>query len=204
MRLEDENGDIYYPNDFLDVARSFGLLYDSLSLIMIRKAFERFQNEEERAVSINIGMRDIKNPEVVDFIYESLALMKHPENFIFELLENEDVGDYAQLVTFVDKIHELGGLISIDDFGSGYSNLQQILSIHSDFIKIDGSIIRNCCVDKESENIIALITGWKSLSARNVKIVAEFVENEEIQQKLSIYNVDYSQGYLFSKPSPKL
>ncbi|MBQ3907503.1 MAG: EAL domain-containing protein, partial [Lachnospiraceae bacterium] len=130
--------------------------------------------------------------------------MKHPENFIFELLENEDVGDYAQLVTFVDKIHELGGLISIDDFGSGYSNLQQILSIHSDFIKIDGSIIRNCCVDKESENIIALITGWKSLSARNVKIVAEFVENEEIQQKLSIYNVDYSQGYLFSKPSPKL
>ncbi len=204
MRLEDENGDIYYPNDFLDVARSFGLLYDSLSLIMIQKVFERFQNEEERAVSINIGMRDIKNPEVVDFIYESLALMKHPENFIFELLENEDVGDYAQLVTFVDKIHELGGLISIDDFGSGYSNLQQILSIHSDFIKIDGSIIRNCCVDKESENIIALITGWKSLSARNVKIVAEFVENEEIQQKLSIYNVDYSQGYLFSKPSPKL
>jgi EAL domain-containing protein (putative c-di-GMP-specific phosphodiesterase class I) len=192
------------PKDFLGVARSFGLLYDSLSLIMIRKVFERFQDEEDKAVSINIGIRDIQNPEILDYIYDTLSTMKHPENFIFEFLENEDVEDYNDLVTFVDKIHELGGLISIDDFGNGYSNLQHILSIHSDFIKIDGSIVRNCCVDKESENLVALITGWKSLSARNVKIIAEFVENEEIQKMMEIYNIDFSQGYLFSKPSSEI
>ncbi len=204
MRLADENGTIYYPGDFLEVARSYGLMYDQLSFTMIKKVFERFNNVEGKSVSINIGMRDVKNQEIVDYIYDFLSTTGHPENFTFELLENEDVGDYGILLNFVDKIHELGGLIAIDDFGSGYSNLQHILSIQSDFIKIDGSIIRNCCVDKDAENLIALITGWKNLSSRNVKIVAEFVENEEIQTKLTIYDVDYSQGYLFSKPAPDI
>ena len=108
------------------------------------------------------------------------------------------------MVRFVDKIHKLGGLISIDDFGSGYSNLQHIVSIHSDYIKIDGSIVRNCCKDQESENLVALISGWKNLSTREIQIVAEYVENEEIQKKLNRYGIDYSQGYLFSKPSPEL
>ena len=165
---------------------------------------DHFDECEGKSVSINIGMRDVKNQEIVDYIYDFLSTTGHPENFTFELLENEDVGDYGILLNFVDKIHELGGFIAIDDFGSGYSNLQHILSIQSDFIKIDGSIIRNCCVDKDAENLIALITGWKNLSSRNVKIVAEFVENEEIQTKLTIYDVDYSQGYLFSKPAPDI
>jgi len=204
MRLKDENGRIYEPRDFLAVARSFGLMYDSLSLIMIRKVFEKFKDAEGRSVSVNLGIRDVRNREIVEFIYDNLSTMKHPENFIFELLENEDVDDYNVLINFVDKIHELGGKISIDDFGSGYSNLQHIVSIQSDFIKIDGSIVRNCCTDRESENLIALIAGWKNLSTRNVKIVAEYVENDDIQKKLTIYNVDYSQGYLFSKPSPEL
>ncbi|MBR4733684.1 MAG: EAL domain-containing protein [Lachnospiraceae bacterium] len=204
MRLADENGKIYYPGDFLEVARSYGLMYDQLSFTMIKKVFEQFKDVEGKSVSINIGMRDVKNQEIVDYIYDFLSTTRHPENFTFELLENEDVGDYGILLNFVDKIHELGGMISIDDFGSGYSNLQHVLSIQCDFIKIDGSIVRNCCVDKDAENLIALITGWKNLSSRNVKIVAEFVENEEIQSKLTIYDVDFSQGYLFSKPSPSI
>lgn len=204
MRLEDENGTIYYPNSFLGVARSFGLLYDALSMVMVRKVFEAFRCLEGISVSINLGIRDIKNRELVEFIYDSLSVFPNPQNYIFEILENEDIEDYDLLVEFVDKIHELGGQISIDDFGSGYSNLQHILNIHSDFIKIDGSIVRNCCDNVESENLIALITGWKDLSKRDIKIVAEFVENDEIQKKLTRYGVDYSQGYLFSKPKATL
>ena len=202
MRLEDEQGNIYYPGSFLDVARSFGVLYDSMSQIMIRKVFEAFKESEGISVSMNLGIRDIKNSELVDYIYEALERAPHPENFVFEILENEDIDDYDRLVSFVDKIHELGGLISIDDFGSGYSNLQHIVSIHSDYIKIDGSIVKKCCDSQESENLIALIAGWKDLSDRNVKIIAEYVENREIQEKLMCYNIDLSQGYLFSKPSP--
>jgi EAL domain-containing protein (putative c-di-GMP-specific phosphodiesterase class I) len=204
MRLEDENGRIYYPGSFLDVARSFGMLYDSLSFIMIRKVFEIFRTSEHTSVSINLGIRDIKNDDLIEYIFNFLSKTRHPENFVFEILENEDIGDYDMMVRFVSKIHELGALISIDDFGSGYSNLQHILSIRSDFIKIDGSIIKNCCESADSENLIALISGWKNLSQRDIKIIAEFVENENIQKKLMNYDVDYSQGYLFSKPSPEV
>ena len=202
--LQDENGKIYYPNSFLDIARSFGLLYDEISKIMIRKVFERFRDKTDLSVSLNLGIRDIKNKEITELIFDELARSPHPENYVFEILENEDVANYNELVAFVDRVHELGGLISIDDFGSGFSNLQHLLSIHSDFLKIDGSIVVNCCNSKDSENIIALIMGWKKLSSNNIGVVAEFVENDDIQKKLMMYDVDYSQGYLFSKPSPHL
>lgn len=204
MRLEDETGRVYYPGEFLGVARSFGLLYDSISKIMIRKVFEKFRNCADMSVSINLGIRDIKNKEIVEYIYEFLSSVDHPENFVFELLENEDVDEYEYLIAFVDKIHSLGGRISIDDFGSGYSNLQHVVSIRSDYLKIDGSIVKKCCDNKESENLIALISGWRKLSSRNVCIIAEYVENEAIQEKMQSYGIDFSQGYLFSKPAPEI
>ncbi len=130
--------------------------------------------------------------------------MPYPENFVFEILESEDIDDYTELTEFVDRVHELGGMIAIDDFGSGFSNLQHILGIHSDYLKIDGSIIRRCCDSQESENLLALISGWKSMSSHKISIIAEFVETQEIQNKIVSYDVDYSQGYLFSRPSPEL
>ena len=204
MRLEDENGTIYSPYRFLDVARSYGLLYDSASAIMIRKVFERFRDSEDVSVSINLGMRDIKNRDTMELVFDSLAEAKHPENFIFEILESEDVEAYDVLESFVDRVHQLGGKISIDDFGSGYSNLQHVVSIHSDYIKIDGSIIRNCCNSPESELLISLIVGYKQLGMQDLRIVAEFVENEQIQKLLLRHGIDYSQGYLFSRPSPDI
>ena len=204
MRLEDEEGNVYSPYRFLDVARSYGLLYDSASAIMIRKVFERFRNAEDVSVSINLGIRDIKNRETMEYVYDFLASVKHPENFVFEILENEDVDAYEVIENFVDRVHQLGGKISIDDFGSGYSNLQHIVAINSDYLKIDGSIIRKCCESREAEYIITLIMGWKKLSAQKIRIVAEFVENEEIQTMLMKYGIDFSQGYLFSKPSPNI
>ena len=204
MRLEDEKGKIYYPGSFLSVARSYGLLYDSISKIMIKKVFSRFKDIEDKSVSINLSIRDIKNPEVVSYIYEFLSTAKHPENFVFEILENEDIDNYEAMVRFVDRVHELGALISIDDFGSGFSNLQHITSINSDYLKIDGSIVRNCCEDEQSAKLIALIASWKKLSSSNISIIAEFVENEDIQKLLLDCNIDYSQGYLFSRPSPEI
>ena len=204
MRLTDENGRVYTPYAFLDVARSYGLLYDALSMAMIRKVFDAFRDSEKTSVSINISMRDIRNEELISTVFGFLATVSHPENFIFEILENEDVDEYETVLRFVDNIHKLGGKISIDDFGSGYSNLLHVVSIPADFLKIDGSIVKECCRNKESENLVALISNWNKMAARDSRIVAEFVENEEIQNKLIQYHIDYSQGYLFSKPSPEV
>lgn len=204
IRIKDETGRVYFPAEFLDVARTYGLLYDQLSRAMIHKVFEKFSGYEDKSVSINLSMRDIKNQELAEYICDFLTTAQHPENFVFEILENEDVDDYENVLSFVDRIHSLGGRISIDDFGSGYSNLLHVISIHADYIKIDGSIVSRCSADKESEYIIAMIAGWRKLSSRNVGIVAEFVENEDIQKMIENYGIDYSQGYLFSKPAPDI
>ena len=200
MRLEDEEGNLYYPDSFLDVARSFGLLYDRISMLMIKKVFSRFKDQQDNSVSINLGFRDITNREMTEYIYEFLLNTEHPENFVFEILENEDIPSYDELTAFVDRIHKLGGKVSIDDFGSGFSNLQHVIGIPFDYLKIDGSIVKRCCENKQSEDLIALISVWKNLSASNVRIIAEYVENVQIHEKIMKYDIDFSQGYLFSRP----
>lgn len=204
MRLRDEEGNIYTPFAFLDVARSYGLLYDALSMAMIRKVFDAFRDSENRSVSLNLGIRDIRNEELTGYIYGFLSTVRHPENFVFEILENEDVDEYDTLLRFVNNIRKLGGKTSIDDFGNGYSNLVRLVNIQADYLKIDESIIRECCRNKASEHLLQLISAWRELDDRDSRIVAEFVENEEIQNKLLRYHIDYSQGYLFSKPSPEI
>ena len=111
--------------------------------------------------------------------------------------------EYETLLRFVSRIHKLGGKISIDDFGSGYSNLQHVVNIPADYLKIDGSIVKECCTNKASEGLVQLISSWNRISGRDTRIIAEFVENEAIQDKLLQYGIDYSQGYLFSKPAPE-
>jgi len=204
MRLKDENGRMYSPAAFMEVARAYGLLYDALSMEMIRKVFNAFKDNENESVSINLGMRDIKNEELTRYICSFLSTARHPEHFIFEILENEDVDEYETLLRFVDSIHKLGGKTSIDDFGSGYSNLLHVVSIPADYLKIDGSIVKECCRNKASEGLVQLISSWNKLNDRDSKIVAEYVENEEIQDKLLRYDIEYSQGYLFSKPMPEI
>jgi EAL domain-containing protein (putative c-di-GMP-specific phosphodiesterase class I) len=204
MRLRDENGKVYTPFAFLEIARTYGLLYDALSMEMIRKVFNTFRNSEDKCVSINLGLRDIKNETLTGYIFSFLSTAPHPENFIFEILENEDVDEYETLLRFVDSVHKLGGKTSIDDFGSGYSNLQHLVSIPADYLKIDGSIVKECCENLASESLVQLISSWNRMNGRNSKIVAEFVEKEAIQDKLLRYSIDYSQGYLFSKPAPEI
>lgn len=200
MRLKDENGNVYAPPAFLDVARSYGLLYDALSREMLRKVFDAFKDSVGKSVSINLGMRDIKNEELTRYIYGFLATARHPENFVFEILENEDVDEYEILLCFVHRIQKLGGKISIDDFGSGYSNLLHMASIPANFLKIDGSIVKECCKSRASEGLVQMISTWNGISGRDTRIVAEYVESEAIQDKLLQYGIDFSQGYLFSKP----
>ena len=88
-------------------------------------------------------------------------------------------------------------LIAIDDFGSGYSNFQRVIDIDPDFIKIDGSLIKNIENPKFFHTVFAILNFAKSLSA---DLIAEFVENERIFQIVKMIGIEYSQGYFFSPP----
>lgn len=89
---------------------------------------------------------------------------------------------------------------ALDDFGSGVSSLSYLKSLPVDYLKIDGSLIKNIAVVESDREIIYLIN--ELAHKRGMKTIAEFVENEQILEQLRIIGVDYAQGYGIGKPEP--
>ncbi len=196
MRICDQNGSIYMPDDFLPIAKEYKL-YDRLSKMMIEVVFADAE-KRDFAVTINLNVQDIYNYDILQLIFNNLEKSKKPDKFIFEIVEGEEITDYDYLREFTNKIHSLGGKIAIDDFGTGYSNLLHVLRIDIDYLKITGEIIKEICNDDSCQEFVGMISAWASHRGKNV--IAEYVENKSIQKKLMEYKVAYSQGYLFSKP----
>ena len=198
MRISDKDGKIYYPDKFLPVAKKYNL-YEMLSVVMVKKVMSMFVDSDVR-VSINLNVRDLYDREMIKVIFGYLDKAAHPENFVFELVESEAVTDYCYLKQFADRIHEKRAKIAIDDFGSGFSNLMHILRIDADYLKIDGEIIRMICDDEKSMQFVSILSSW--CSNQETQVIAEYVENSEIQKNIENMGISFSQGYLFSKPQP--
>lgn len=196
IRIKDGQGKIYYPNQFLPISKEYNL-YESLSVSMVKKVMSMFLDRNIR-VTINLNVRDIYDRDMIKMIFHYLKKASHPENFIFELVESEEVKDYQFIKQFADSIHEHGAKVAIDDFGSGFSNLLHIIQIDADILKIDGEIIKEVSHDPNCREFVSMISGW--CSSKGKEVVGEFVENEDIQQVMEEIGITHSQGYYFSKP----
>lgn len=196
MRIQDGDGSLYFPNQFLALAKEYDL-YESLSILMVKKVMRMFL-ERDAKVTINLNVQDIYDRDMLKMIFTYLGQAPHPENFIFELVESEEVTDYQYIRQFATCIHEYGAQIAIDDFGSGFSNFLHIIRINADYLKIDGELIKEICHDENIQEFVEMIYGW--CAQRGKEVVAEFVENKEIQGVLENIGIPYSQGYYFAKP----
>ena len=107
----------------------------------------------------------------------------------------------TEIDEFLHQIKEKAKLY-IDDFGSGYANFDYLLKLGANGVKIDGSLVKNILTDKNSEILVKLVIDFAKHTG--IEVVAEYVENEEIFEKLKSLGVDYFQGYYFSKPSEDL
>lgn len=196
IRLLDEEGNIVPPVVFLEIAKR-SKLYKKLTKIVIEKSFNFFE-DKPYDFSVNITVEDILDPEINQFILRMLSVYKIGERVAFELVETEGIEQFDAIEEFINNVKSFGAKISIDDFGTGYSNLVYLTKLQADYIKIDGSIIKNILHDKKSELITSIIVAFAK--EMNIKTIAEFVENEEIDKKLKELGVDESQGYFISKP----
>lgn len=198
MRIQDAAGKIYTPYFFMDIAKKYHM-YVSLSKLMIEQVFKLFSGRKE-VVSINLSAYDINLDEMQDFIFYQLDHIEAADNFVFEILEDEDFKDMNRLKTFIEKARKYGVEIAIDDFGSGYSSFMEIVNLEPDYIKIDSSIIKNVDSNVINQKVLENINFLgKQL---NVKVVAEGVETEKIQENIEAIDIQYSQGFYFAKPVP--
>jgi len=196
MRIKKSEDEFISPFYFLEIAKE-ARLYFSLTKIIIEKSFKFFIDKEDD-FSINLTIEDIMNDEIVDFIENMLIKYKVGNRVIFEIVESESIENYAKVSQFIDKTRELGCRIAIDDFGTGYSNFEYLLKLDADFIKIDGSLIKNINTDETTEVIVKLIVEFAKRF--NKKTIAEYVHNEEVYEKVKALEIDYSQGYFLSEP----
>lgn len=196
LRIMDETGKIYYPDSFLPVAKEYDL-YESLSEFMVKTVIDMFWDKNV-IVTINLNVQDIYNRKMLAMIFERMQSAPHPENYVFEIVESEEITDYEYIRMFSDRVHELGAKIAIDDFGSGFSNLLHVLQIEADYIKIDGEIIRMVTEDPHCLEFIRLINGWCVDNSQEV--IAEYIENKQLQDIMMDIGVAHSQGYYLSRP----
>ncbi len=118
---------------------------------------------------------------------------------VFEIVESEGIEDFKEINNFIDKVKELGCKIAIDDFGSGYSNFEYLIKLNADYIKIDGSLIKDILIKKSNEEIVITIIDFAK--RQGFKTIAEFVSTKEIFEKVKDLGIDYAQGYYIDEPS---
>ena len=141
-RLINKNNDIISPYYFLDIAKKTRL-YPYITKRIISKAFDRFDSLKYE-FSINLSVVDILNDDTRRYIKSVLINNRETaKRVVFEILESEGLQNYTIIKSFIDDVKSLGCKIAIDDFGSGYSNFDHIISLDVDYIKIDASMIKN-------------------------------------------------------------
>lgn len=200
VRMVDEEGNIILPLEFLPVAKKMKI-YPRITQEVVNQACELFKNRSEE-FSINLSTADMEDARSMQKIIEVINRTNTASRIVFEILESEGVENYDTIKQFIAQVKVLGAKIAIDDFGTGYSNFEHILRLNVDYIKIDGSLIRN--ITNNSRNHIVIETIVNFAQKIGAQTIAEFVSDEAIFETVKKLNVTYSQGYFTGRPEPLL
>jgi EAL domain-containing protein (putative c-di-GMP-specific phosphodiesterase class I) len=185
------------PGDFLHIAKK-SKLYPKLTREIFTKVTDNLSSKKFE-FSINISVDDILDKNTNKFILNCLEKNDIGSWLVFEILESEGIENYKEVTKFLRDVKSLGAKIAIDDFGSGYSNFEYLLKLDIDFLKIDGSLIKNIDVNEDMQIITSTIVEFaKKLK---IKTIAEFVHNQKIYDIVKSMGFDYAQGYYIDKPS---
>ena len=200
IRIKNRSDGHLRPAEFLDIAKK-SKLYLQLSRSMIKSSFEALETSKF-PITINISAEDIVDKRVSSFIIRQLTNTGLGNLITFEIVESEQINNHLKVINFIKRVKNLGCKVAIDDFGSGYSNFDQILKLNVDYLKIDGSLIKNIDTDKDSEIMTKSIVSFAK--EMGIETIAEFVGNKAVFEKVKLLGIDYAQGYHIGKPSPQL
>lgn len=196
MRMKLPDGKILSPFIFLEHAKK-ARLYPMMTKKMIEKSCDYFK-DKDTVFSINLMIEDIKNEKTINFLFTKLIETNVANRVVLEIVESEGIEKFEEVGDFIKKAKSLGCKVAIDDFGTGYSNFEYIIKLNVDFLKIDGSLIKNIHVN---ENIrLTVLTIVNFAKVLGIETVAEFVHCQEVQNVVESLGIDYSQGYLFHEP----
>lgn len=195
MRIYDKEGTIIMPQVFIDKSRKYRL-FNKLMEILIVKTISYIKKYKIN-ISINLDYNDILNPSIKRLLIKNIKDNDFGKYLTVEILESKKINNYYIVNDFINELKAYNVSIAIDDFGSGFSNYEQILNINTDYIKLDGSLVKKIHKDVYYNLIKSIVQFCKE---QDIKIVAEFVSDLKILRYVKALEIDYSQGYYIGKP----
>lgn len=197
------DGELIAPSDFLEIAQLNGQIKE-LDCWVTCKAIQHLAliSKKNRDISyaINLSAVNIGNVKLLQLLKQQILEHQiNPHRIIFEITETAAVTDFAAAKEFIDTIREIGCAFALDDFGSGFASFYYLKQFPVDYIKIDGSFIRNLADSPDDQIFVRAMVDIAR--AYGKKTVAEFVENANTVELLLQYGVDYAQGYYIGKPA---
>ncbi len=199
MRLHDKGGVVIYPDQVLPIIIARNLTW-RLDQTVVRKAIHELFNGlppcQGFKVAFNLFPKDIRYAEIRDLIESELPKSgRHNFQFNLEVIEQ---AYQSSLFTEIAQLKEAGYQISVDDFGTGFSNLGSIKSLSPNFLKIDKSFVFDMEDSTIRSSLIPEIIGIAR--AVGAAVIAEGIENDAQRQMLLKLGVEFGQGYFFAKP----
>ena len=198
LRIVANDGTIITPDKILPVIKGTFILRN-ITKYVLDICYKRLLEDDKIKINVNINPQDIINDSILT-ILKNYANDKNITNRLgLEVVESEDIMLCDDAKENLLMLKNLGYKIFIDDFGSGYSNFIYLTEIRTDYIKIDGTIIKKILEDEVSFLLVKSIVAFAKEA--KIKLVAEYVCSEEIFEKVESLGIEYSQGYHFSKPT---
>ncbi|GAB6179043.1 hypothetical protein JCM14036_03620 [Desulfotomaculum defluvii] len=200
VRLKDNNGDLILPHKFIPVAEQFGLM-PQIDRWVFRAALQFLQEKPDIKIFINISGQSLGDQDLLSDITNSILESGiDPDRIGFEITETAAVKDLVQAECWINKLKDAGCSFALDDFGSGFSSFSYLLFLPVDYLKIDGSFVRN--IEKNLVNR-SLVQAMSSVAnSLGKETIAESVENKSILKILADLGIGYGQGYHLGKPVP--
>ena len=200
MRLIEKDGKEISPFFFLDIAKK-SRLYKELTRIVVTQAFEKFAGTSYE-FSVNLSAEDIMQHNISEWFFELACEYKVNNQIVVELVESEGIESFDMVDTFIHNAKENGMKIAIDDFGTGYSNFEYLIKLNTDYLKIDGSLIKEIDTDEKLYSVVETMTQFAKKN--NIKVIAEFIANEKLYEKIKELDIEYGQGFYLGKPAHNL
>lgn len=205
IRMRDERGQLVMPGEFFPAAERYNLA-DKLDCWVITRALDWLARQRHLLdslylCSINLSGQSINKEEVLSLILREIdASGVPPGKLCFEITETVAIADLRQATRFITQLKEKGCMFALDDFGSGFSSFSYLKALPVDFVKIDGSFVRDIAIDSIDCAMVRSINEIGHVMGK--KTIAEFVENSAVLDIIKSLGVDYAQGYGIGKPVP--
>lgn len=204
MRIKSEE-EYLSPFPFIQIAEENNLI-ETVDLIVLEKALS-YKNiidpEDNIQLSFNISGKVLNNDEYLIKVVDIMKIHNiKPENIVLEITETQSIENLDSLASIMHSYKKLGIKFSIDDFGTAFSSIQYLKRIPADYIKIDGSFIRD--INDKDQNFYLVQSILNMSKAFNMETIAEFVESEQILNTIKELGIDYAQGYYIGKPEKNI